>query len=220
MHDSIMPNIVNFSFQTPFNLVLVGASQCGKTTWLKKMLDCSEQLFNKKPGPVYYFYNVYQPQFDSWEGVHFEQGICTMQWIRDNIRPEHNATIVMDDVAKQMSADTAEIFTVASHHFNVNIVLILHNLFDRSPPFREISINSKYLCIFKNPRDQSSIMNFAKQYDPGNVRRILNIFRDATKEPYSYLFIDMDQKTSEDYRLRSNIFFENGAPLKVYKRLS
>lgn len=52
-----------------------------------------------------------------------------------------------------------------------------------------------------------------------NSRRMANIFKEATDRPYSYLFIDLDQKTDEDFRLRSNIFFEEDRPMEVYQRM-
>ena len=93
-----------------------------------------------------------------------------------------------------------------------------HNLFDKNPAFRNISLNSRYVVVFKNPRDGSSITNFAKQFDPNNSKRLIKIYQEATAKPYSYLFIDMDQLTPDEYRLRSNVLFENGRPMSIYER--
>jgi hypothetical protein len=74
------------------------------------------------------------------------------------------------------------------------------------------------MVLFKNPRDASQIVNFAKQIAPGDVKRILDSFNDATKRPYSYMLFDLHQSTPEDFRMRTNIFRENSSPMKVYMK--
>jgi hypothetical protein len=150
--------------------------------------------------------------------VIFHQGMCSMQWCEKNIKKTDNATIILDDLARDISADTAEIFAVGSHHLKMNVCLVVHNLFEKNIAFRNISLNSRYICIQKNPRDSSTITNFAKQFDPGNGQRMVNIYKDATERPFSYLFLDMDQYTPEQYRLRSNIFFEGDTPIELFER--
>lgn len=152
-------------------------------------------------------------------GVIFHEGMCTMNWIKKNISSNENATVILDDLARDMTEDTSEIFAVGSHHLGLNVILIVHNLFEKKPAFRNISLNSRYIVIMKNPRDKSTIYNFARQFDPSNNRRMLDIFKDATEQPFSYLFVDLDQKTDEDFRLRSNIFFEAGRPMEIYQRM-
>lgn len=212
---------VDFSFQCPFTLCAAGATGSGKTSFMKRLISTSSGTYSSPPGPFYYFYNVHQPLFVEMErelGVIFIQGMCDMNWIREHVRASANATIILDDLGKEISADTAEVFSVASHHYSCNIALIVHNLFSKNKSFRDISLNSKYICVMKNPRDISSIIHFGKQFDPASGSRLLNIYRESTRKPYSYLFIDLDQNTEEGHRLRSNIFFENGEPMKVYKR--
>ena len=65
----------------------------------------------------------------------------------------------------------------------------------------------------KNSRDASSITNLAKQTHPYRTRFLTNSYLDATKQPYSYLLIDMVPETPEEIRIRSNIFED---PIKVY----
>ena len=63
----------------------------------------------------------------------FEQGMCTMEWLETIVRP--NSTIIIDDMASEAKYDTAKIFTVGSHHFNVNIIFITPNLFPKNKAF-------------------------------------------------------------------------------------
>lgn len=141
-----------------------------------------------------------------------------MDWVREHLKEEDNSTLVIDDLSRQMNQDTSEIYSVASHHYACNVILVVHNLFDQNPAFRNISLNAKYLTIFKNPRDKQQISTFARQFagGKGQAKNVVDIYNEATKSPYSYLFVDLHQSTPEQYRLRSNILMESEAYIKVY----
>ena len=59
---------------------------------------------------------------------------------------------IFDDLASGLDKNTVEIYNVLSHHLKANVAFVVHNLYDRNPLFRQISLNSKYLVIYKNPR--------------------------------------------------------------------
>ena len=67
-------------------------------------------------------------------------------------------------------------------------------------------MNSHYLVVFKNPRDKSQIINLGKQIYPGMSKFVNEAFISATQTPNSYILFDLRQETSEDLRLRTNIF--------------
>ena len=75
-------------------------------------------------------------------------------------------------MALSCTADTDELFMVLSHHKNLNVILIVQNLFTKNPFYREISLNSTYHVLFKNPRDQRSIGILAQQFSPSNTKAI------------------------------------------------
>lgn len=214
-----MDREASLTLRNSFTMCLAGPTGCGKTVFLDNMIRNADTLFSKKPGPVYYFYKLYQDKFRDMESyVNFVEGMCTMDWIRANVKEGQNTVLILDDLARNMSEDTSEIFSVASHHMDCNVCLVVHNLFDKNKAFRNISLNSRYLVVFKNPRDTSSITAFAKQFDPGNAARMMRIYRDATAKPFSHLFVDLDQKTPENLRLRSNIFFDHDEPMRIFVR--
>ena len=59
--------------------------------------------------------------------------------------------------------------------------------------------------MFKSPRDSSAVVSLAKQIYPGQNRFLVEAYRQATKEPFSHLLIDLKQATPDVYRLRSNV---------------
>ena len=69
-----------------------------------------------------------------------------------------------------------------------------------------MSINSQYMVLFKNPRDQVEPAILVRQMYPNNSKRFMNKYTEATKRPYGYLFIDLKQNTPEEERLKTDIF--------------
>ena len=97
------------------------------------------------------------------------------------------------------------LFTKGSHHKNLSVILLLQNLFYNGKETRNISLNTHYIVLFKNPRDNTIVTSLAKQMYPGNVKYLQEAFNDATKEPYHYLFLDLKPYTNETYRVRTCI---------------
>jgi len=212
---------LDLRLKCPFTMVISGPSSCGKTQFTKRLLTQRRLKYDKLPGKVFWFYKAWQNVYDKMLELgivdEFYQEMPTTQWIEENIT-SRNCTIVMDDMALDCTPDTAQIFSVSSHHKHLNVILLCQNLFTKprgasNNAFREISLNSKYQVIFKNPRDKSSIVNFARQFEPGRGKDLAKMYAEATKKPYSYLFLDYHQLTPEKDRILSNIFFENGDPI-------
>ena len=133
--------------------------------------------------------------------------MCTMAWLEKNyVSP--NSTIVIDDMALESTDDTAKLFSIATHPFKINLIFFCQNLFAKNKYFRDISLNSTYVVLFKNIRDKQQISNFAKQFAPGKNKELLQMFNEVTEEPHSYLILDNHQKTIEDHRMI--FFFSNG----------
>ena len=72
------------------------------------------------------------------------------------------------------------------------------------------------MFLFKNPRDRQSISRLAQQAFPSSVGAVKDAYTDATKEPYSFLLIDMKQETPERCRLVGNYLSED-KPMVVYE---
>ena len=69
-----------------------------------------------------------------------------------------------------------------------------------------MSLNTHYIVMFKNPRDAGQVATLARQMYPGKGNFVVEAYKDATKEPYGYLLIDLKPETDENYRIRTKIF--------------
>ena len=100
----------------------------------------------------------------------------------------------------------SELFTKGSHHRNISLVLITQNLFHQGPSSRDISLNSKYIVVFKNPRDKTQIVHLARQVYPENISSFHKTYLEACKDPHSYLFLDLTQSIYDLLRFRTKKF--------------
>ena len=213
-----MTQNIDLRLKCPFTMLVSGPSNCGKTTFTLKLLKQRDEVLNKKPGMVYWFYKIDQKVVNSaGADIHqFENKMCTMEWLQEN-QPPPNSIIIIDDMALDATADTAKLFSVGSHHYNVNIIFLCQNLFTKNQYFRDISLNSTYVTLFKNVRDKQQISNFAKQFAPRQNKHFLAIFSVATEDPHSYMILDNHQKTNNSHRIISNYFQENNKPITIWK---
>jgi len=133
------------------------------------------------------------------------------------IDTRYPSLIVIDDLMRDAtnSKDVCELFVEGSHHRNISVTCIMQNAFSKGKENRTMSINSQYLVLFKNPRDQVGPAIFARQMYPNNSKKFMNKYIEATKRPYGYLFIDLKQNTPEEERLKTDIFKDIGGEKSI-----
>ena len=114
---------------------------------------------------------------------------------------EKRKLLILDDLMRESSSDfILDLFTKGSHHKNISVIFVTQNVFHKGKAQRDISLNTKYLVLSKNPRDRAQMQHLARQ-----------IYLDATREPHSYLFIDLSQACLDEFKFRAKIFPNDGA---------
>ena len=194
-----------FMFRHPFTMLLAGPTSCGKTTWMKHLLQQAESMITSPPEKILWFYKRWQPAYTDLQEtvpcIKFVQGIKQ----RD---PDGQPTLyIYDDLMKDTTknVDVCEMYTEGSHHCNLSVICLLQNLYHRGKENRTINLNTQYIVLFKNLRDQQQVAHLARQMYPNNSHSFLDVFRYATKEPYGYLLVDLKQDTADEDRLRTHI---------------
>jgi hypothetical protein len=97
-----------------------------------------------------------------------------------------------------------DLFTEGSHHRNLTVIALIQNTYFGKD--RTQRRNCHYLVLFKNPIDRQPIAMY-----PERAHGILQKFEEVTKEPYSYLVVDLKPETPEWRRLCSNVFEEEAS---------
>ena len=97
----------------------------------------------------------------------------------------------IDDLVQSASGNqlVENLFT-NGRHLNLSVVFVSQNVFYTGKKCRTICLNSTYIVVFENPRDQSQIRHLACQMFPSNSKFLQAVYEEETKEPYGYLFLD------------------------------
>lgn len=192
-------------FAHPFTMMVSGPSGCGKTTFISNLIKSIDLLIDKPIQKIIWCNNETNalPKKINFSNIEYINGVP------ETVNNEMNEPIliILDDLMLDAyNAKVCELFTKGSHHRNLSIILINQNVFHQGKFSRDISLNCKYLVLFKNPRDKSQIMPLARQIFPENTREFIRVYNDATSSPYGYLILDLTQDINDIFRFRSNIF--------------
>ena len=194
----------------PFNMVVAGPSQSGKTWWVMRLLS-NPQMIEPRIEKIIYHYSEWQPTYEKMNNVEFVKGLPG-----DLPDGKQRTLLILDDLMTESSnnPEITLLFTRGTHHRNCSVVLIAQNFFEKG--LRTITLNSHYLVLMKNRRAISQIRALSSQLYEKKSKFLVEAFEDASLASHGYLFIDLKQNTEENLRVRSNIFSESGWPPIVY----
>lgn len=187
----------------PFTMVIAGPTGCGKTYFVRDLIEHKSEMFSIVPDKIVWFYGIHQSLYEEMSDVTFIEGLPTKY--RDYLGA--HTLFIIDDLMSECGNDKrlTHLFTRGSHHLNLSVIFITQNFFHKGKEIREITLNAHYIMLCKNRRDISQITHLGKQLFPRHSKFFQEVYEDATKNPFSYLFIDLRIETPEELRLRANI---------------
>lgn len=201
----------NLQFSDGSVHVMCGAAGSGKTQRMHEFLRLKNDLFENgaEIGHVIFYYAIWQPEYSKMN----DEGLV-QEWVNEFPSNEtfrekagaHPRTIcVLDDAMSNITRDLVQIVTITARHIHATTFILFQSLFPTHPLGRQISLNTKYYHLFKNPRENAQIQNLARQLKPSGYRYIVEAYHAATERPYTCFTIDLMQETPEYLRYRSNI---------------
>lgn len=193
---------MSLPFKHPFTAIVAGPTSCGKTRFVFRLIEDAHRMIDPPPKKIVYCYGEFQSLFHNYPQVVFHRGLPDINEFDGN----EPVLLVIDDLMEETNKEIANIFTKGSHHRNISVIFLMQNLFHKNQHIRTISLNSHYMVLFKNPRDASQFSNLARQMYPKTSKFAVEAYKDATRQPYSYLLVDLRPEQDEDLRLRTNIF--------------
>ena len=181
--------------------------------WIRK--DClgtiittagSENVIEPPPERIIWCYSQWQPAYSELLNT-FVKGIPENLEQDSHFNDNKRNLIVIDDQMIEAGNDNriVNLFTKGSHHRNLSVTYIVQNLFHQAKGNRNISLNSHYLVLFKNPRDKLQILTLAKQMYPRQTHWFLKQYEEAVQRPFGYFFVDLKTTTQDNCRLRTNV---------------
>jgi hypothetical protein len=198
-------------FDHPFSCILSGPSQCGKTVFLSKILKAPHLYINEPLTRVIWCYGVKnisqmaRIQNVSYLPIEFVEGVPDLEDV--DIDGE-KVLVVLDDLMASAgkSSEVADLFTKGCHHRDLSTFLTMQNFYHQGPVMRDLHTSVLYDIIWKSPRDCSQVKVLGRQMFPDKTNYLFDAYALATKNPYSYLGIDLTQGASDEKRLFTNIF--------------
>jgi nucleoside-triphosphatase THEP1 len=188
-------------------MLIVGSSGKGKSTLCRKIIKDRNAIFNVNSQPVLWCYESIESipaELHHAKDVILHHGIPDMDEIKKHM--DRKLLIVLDDLQTQMknSVFLEKLCTVVCHHYDCQLIILLHTVY-YGPTIRNLRLQASYIILFKNNNDKMSVRCLGNQLMPEDSKTFLAIYNEATKEPYSYLLIDLYKACPDELRFRSNV---------------
>ena len=192
----------------PFSMMISGPSQSGKTTFVNRLIQNKNEMIEPNVKEILWFYGAegsIEAIKETYPDIQFFPGLPDISQL-EKFDSSVNRLMIIDDLMlqKDTARTLSDLFTKSSHHKNISVIFIVQNVFEKA--LRTASINSKYIVVFKNPRDQTQITTLGTQMFGKGDTLIKKAYSDISKTPHSYLLLDFDQEVNPCKRVRSNIF--------------
>lgn len=198
-----------FYFHSPFNAVFAGPTGSGKSHLVGEIIKNHIQLIKPAIRKIYWCYSEWQSLYSELSGdprlsaiLTFVKGLPTDELFSSK---QGHTLVISDDLQGESSEKMLnKIFTKKTHHTNTSFILCAQNVFH--PSLRTATLNSHYLFLFKNPRDQHQISVLGTQIlGKGRGKYLVEAYQDATIKPHSYIAINLRQDADDRGRIRSNV---------------
>ena len=189
-----------------FKIFISGPSRSGKTVFIKNLLQ-KLSIFSKSPPKlVTLVYKIYQPIYDELNLSYIMEDTPGLKEKLINLSNGEPMLIIFDDCINSLQlSEISDFFLVDGRHRKLSCIFISQKIFINNDNFREISQNSDYFVIFKNPRNIQEIRMLNGQMSPtGN--ELLSYYKLATSDPFSYLFINLTQECKNEVKYLSHMF--------------
>lgn len=209
-----------YPFHPCFTICVTGCTGSGKTSLVFKLLSQSSIMFlNEPPSKILYCYNVYQSMFQNMEktieNIEFFRGLPGEEKINELSKNKKHNIIVLDDLMQEICNDVEmeKLFTQKSHHLHFTVIFITQNIFCKGVSSRTISLNLHYYILMRNPRGMTQVRMLGHQI--GQTKILMEAYKDATREKYSYLLIDLSPTSDDAHRFRTKIFNQEDTILYI-----
>lgn len=209
-----------FSFKSPTTISVTGNTCSGKSTFVRRLLENKDCMFNPTPDKVLYAYGIWQSAFNNLEQSHpfiqLHEGVPSIETIKSFAENNRGRLVVLDDLMHEVlkNRDMDNLFCRCAHHLGITIIYVTQNMFCSGRWSRNINLNTHYMVLMKSLRDVNQIKVLAQQTGMGNL--LTEAYADVHSEPYAYLVVDLSPTSCDDFRLMTKIF-PGELPL-VYKK--
>lgn len=201
----------------PKTIIVSGASNTGKSTIIFQIIrNRDELLMSENRLPVRYHLPE-QHRIAVDEDIRQDNLVKFYEGLPEFNSIHEPCIVVLDDMTSQINESVVEAYTRHSHHRQITVVLVTHNLFhaENRNLYRTISLNTNLFFLTANVRSPQQIRTLAQQIDSGKTKNIVQAYKDAISRQFGYFVIDFSATTNARLRFRTNIFPSDPPPRNV-----
>ena len=181
------------------NILVIGASQSGKTTTVLKIID--QKLIEPMPNKIIYLYAARQPFMDDWKDkIQFVEGL-DLSMIKD---ASEDKLLIIDDLMLSLNKDLAHHFIAGSSHKRTTTIFITHAIFLNNDLYRLISNNTQYMMIFHNKRNFSQVARLAGQVLGSERDLMLEAYKSI--DAYEFVLLSFHQRVPRELLIVTDFF--------------
>ena len=228
-YDTVDPKELRFT--TPFKALFVGASSCGKSELIAKILEHKAELIDK---PEFDYVGYYYPGKSltasrqnyidrlsrTFTNLEPHEGLPD---IDDLASIDGSKLIIVDDlyadVVKNISMH--DLMTIHAHHSNISLLITAQNFFTQGKYSKTLLRNYTDIVLFDAKMDRQILDIISSQMFPGGKRfipLIMEWLRENVKNVHErYIWIDShpNSKVPEFLRVRSNVVATEKNPYEI-----
>ena len=205
-----------------FKILVSGPSRCGKTWFTFNLIKNIRKISQDVPEKIVYVYSARQAGYEDWL-KYVDHLVIADETAIDRVltlAKSKKLLVIFDDlIHSDLLKDIAKLFTIDGRHMKMSLVFLTQRLFFQNEFYKQISRNSDYFVLFRNPRNQAEIRDLARQVTPNDLS-LSTLYEMATIKPYSYLFLNFTQEAKEDYKYLSRLFEQPNILYCYKKRMS
>jgi hypothetical protein len=210
-------NTQEIKLKIPSGLIISGPSSSGKTHLIQKIIEQSQNLFDPPPREILYCFgefNLQVPHIEKMPQVKVQASKSTSTPTDEQIsKLQSPALVILDDLLASVDSRWLnDAFTKKSHHRGYSIVLVTQNLFEKT--IKIPRLNAMYMLLTRAPNSLLSIRNLGSMLFPQQLPFFLDAYKQATKNNYGYLMLDLHPASNPLLKLQTDIF--KGEQRKIF----
>ena len=152
---------------SPFACFVVGCTGSGKSWTVLKWLKNPGNVFRNKYTKIYYYYgSTHQDVFNqpSLKHIHFSNDLKALEKLVCIKHKSPGILLILDDLMDVVgnSKIIEQLYAKGSHHFNIDVINIVQNIFYKANNFVTLKENTQYMFI-KRIINESKVPLLASQ---------------------------------------------------------
>ena len=142
-------------FVHPSTFLLAGPTGSGKTYFVSRILK--ERLITPFPTRIIWVYSEWQPAYEllrtclNW--IEFIKGPISPKLYETILATQRNLLVLDDQMTEtgKTSQELSRLFVQGSHHKNLSVIYLVHNLFDKGKQTSDRQLKQSLYHYFQKP---------------------------------------------------------------------